>query len=398
VATYSFREARSVVIEQVLATRRLEAEVIPLETAGGRVLAEDAMADRDYPAVSRSIRDGYAVRSGDLPGRVEVVGEVRAGQAFREEVWAGRCVEIMTGAPMPRGTDAVVMLEHATRNGGWMQTDRTVKTGEFVNPQGTEAKQGQVLLPSGRCLGFTEIAVLAMTGKTKVRVFKQPRVAILPTGDEVVPIGDTPRSFQVRNSNAYALAVQVRSAGGQPVLLPVAQDEADHTRWLVEKGLQYDLLLLSGGVSAGKYDLVEQVLSACGAEFFFDRVLIQPGQPLVFGRAGGKFLFGLPGNPASTMMTFELFARAAVELLSGRSESALNLAQARLTQDFTHKPGLTRFLPARLSGDGSQVTPLPWAGSSDVPAMARASVFLVAESERETWKAGESIQVLMKCG
>ena len=383
-------------VEQLLATRMLQSEEVALEAAAGRVLAEEAPADRDYPATPRSIRDGFAVHAADFPGRAEIAGEVRAGQSYRGEVWNGQCVEIMTGAPMPRGTDAVVMLEHAERDGSWMRTERTVKPSEFVNPQGSEARQGQVLLSAGHRLGFADIAVLAMIGKTKPRVYKQPRVAILPTGDEVVPVGDTPRSFQVRNSNAYALSVQVRSAGGQPVLLPVAQDEFDHTRWLIEKGLQYDLLLLSGGVSAGKYDLVEQVLAECGAEFFFDRVLIQPGQPLVFGRASGKFLFGLPGNPASTMVTFEIFGRAAVELLSGQKESILHTPLARLTQDFKHQPGLTRFLPARLSADGTQVTPVPWAGSSDVPAVARANVFLIAESEHESWKAGDLIQVLPK--
>jgi molybdopterin molybdotransferase len=396
VATYTFREARNVVVEQVLASRALETEEVVLETAGGRVLAEDVFADRDYPATARSIRDGFAVRAADLPGRIEIVDEVRAGQMFRGDVWPGQCVEIMTGAPVPRGADAVVMVEHVERDGAWISTTRAVKTGEFINPQGSEAKQGQVVVTAGRRLGFADIAMLATVGKTRMRVYKQPRVAILSTGDEVIPVGDTPRSFQVRNSNAHALSAQVRWAGGLPVMLPVAEDEYQHTRWLVEKGLQYDLLLMSGGVSAGKYDLVEQVLADCGSEFFFDRVLIQPGQPLVFGRVQGKFLFGLPGNPASTMVTFELFGRVAVDLLSGQRESVLNMPLARLTQDFKHKAGLTRFLPARLSSDGTQVTPVPWAGSSDVPAMARANAFLVAESEREQYKAGDLIQVMLK--
>jgi molybdopterin molybdotransferase len=396
VATYTFRDARNVVIEQVLASRVLETEETVLETAASRVLAEDVVADRDYPATARSIRDGFAVRAADLPGRLEIAGEVRAGQMFRGEMWPGQCVEIMTGAPVPRGADAVVMVEHVTRNGAWIETDRAVKPGEFVNPQGSEARQGQAVVNGGRRLGFAEVAMLATVGKTRVRVYKQPRVAILPTGDEVVPIGDTPRSYQVRNSNTYALSAQVRSAGAQAVTLPIAEDEYQHTRWLVEKGLQYDMLVMSGGVSAGKYDLVEEVLADCGAEFFFDRVLIQPGQPLVFGRAQGKFVFGLPGNPASTMVTFELFARAAVELLGGQRESTLSMPLARLTQDFRHKTGLTRFLPARVSADGTQVTPVPWSGSSDVPAITRSNAFLVAESDHEQYKAGDLIQVMLK--
>jgi molybdopterin molybdotransferase len=179
-------------------------------------------------------------------------------------------------------------------------------------------------------------------------------------------------------------------------MLPVARDEYDQTRELIERGLESDLLLLSGGVSAGKYDIVEKVLADLGAEFFFDRVLIQPGQPLVFGRARDKFFFGLPGNPASTMVTFEIFARAAMELLGGQNESALPMTWSRLSADFRQKTGLTRFLPAQLSADGSAVSPVKWQGSGDIPALARANAFLVTEPERATWAAGEWMRVLPK--
>jgi molybdopterin molybdotransferase len=176
----------------------------------------------------------------------------------------------------------------------------------------------------------------------------------------------------------------------------VARDTPEHTREVIERGLSSDLLLLSGGVSAGRYDVVEPVLAALGAEFFFDRVLIQPGQPLAFGRVRGKFFFGLPGNPASTMVTFEIFARAAVELLGGDREPALPLPLAALTGDFHHRTGLTRFLPARVSADGATVTPVDWHGSGDVPALARANAFLVAEADRASWQRGDLIRVLFK--
>ena len=183
------------------------------------------------------------------------------------------------------------------------------------------------------------------------------------------------------------------TTGGTGIALRDVTPEA--TRASIEHGLTFDLLVLSGGVSAGKYDLVEIVLAHLGAEFFFDRVLIQPGQPLVFGRAREKFFFGLPGNPASTMVTFELFARAALELLGGQDHSLLPITLAPLAADFRHKPGLTRFLPALLSDDG-MLTPVPWQGSSDVPALARSNAFLIADANREQWKAGETIQVLLK--
>ncbi|MGH9660579.1 MAG: molybdopterin molybdotransferase MoeA, partial [Bryobacteraceae bacterium] len=292
--------------------------------------------------------------------------------------------------------DAVVMVEHVVREGDRVRTDRAASPGQFINPRGAEARQGDALILAGKRLDYCDVALLATIGQTRIPVYRRPVVAILATGDEIVEPEETPREFQIRNSNVYSLAVQVARAGGEPRILPVARDNAGDTRRRIEEGLGADLLLLSGGVSAGKYDLVETVLAGMGAVFFFDRVLIQPGQPLVFGRARDRFFFGLPGNPASTMVTFEVFARAAVELLGGQSETALPMTHATLASDFRHKTGLTRFLPARLSADGAVVAPVPWQGSSDVPALARANAFLVAGPDRAEWKAGDSIRVLLK--
>src|SRR5579863_3171985 len=373
----SFEEARACVIERVTSLRLSSpAEEIDLECAAGRVLAEAVYADRDYPAAVRSVRDGFAIHATDVPGTLKVVGEVRAGGVFDGEVGPGEAVEIMTGAPVPRGADAIVMVEHVTRgDAGTISTDRPAERGQFVNPRGCEAKAGEILIEPGRRLDFTGIAMLAAAGKARVAVFPKPRVALLATGDEIVPVTETPREFQIRNSNVYSLAAQVSRAGGIPLMLPVAKDEYEHTRGLIERGLSSDLLVISGGVSAGKYDIVERVLGSLGAEFCFDRVLIQPGQPLVFGQARGRFFFGLPGNPASTMVTFEVFARAALELIAGQTHSELPLTLARLTRDFHHKTGLTRFLPANVcaSGSGVDLTPVPWHGSGDVPALARAN-------------------------
>ncbi len=371
-------------------------EIVALEAAAGRVLAEAVAADRDYPALDRSVRDGFALRAADLPGALDVIGEVRAGEKFEGEIGAGQAVEIMTGAPLPRGADAVVMVEHVRLEGARVAIEQSAQAGQFINRRGGEARAGQVLLTPGTRLDFTAIAMLASAGRERVRVYAKPRVAILATGDEIVPVGETPRDYQIRNSNVYSLAVQVTRAGGVAEILPVARDEEAHTRELIARGLAADLLLLSGGVSAGKYDLVEQALAGIGAELYFDRVAIQPGQPLVFGKARDKFFFGLPGNPSSTMVTFEIFARAAVELFGGQEETVLRMPFARLTADFRHKTGLTRFLPARLSADGGEVTPVAWRGSSDVPAMTRANGFVVVDSDRAEWKAGDWIRVLPK--
>jgi len=358
--------------------------------------AADAAADRDSPALARSVRDGYAVRATDLPGRLEIIGEVRAGECFAGQLAAGQAVEIMTGAPIPTGADAVVMIEHTRRENGRVVIDGRAEAQQFINPRGCEAVAHQVVLRAGKRLDYADIALLASIGHARVKVYRRPAVAIIATGDEIVEIDEIPEEFQIRNSNAYSLAVQVARAGGLPQVLPVARDTLEHTREMVGRGLESDLLLLSGGVSAGKYDVVEQVLAEFGAEFYFDRVLIQPGQPLVFGRARGKFFFGLPGNPSSTMVTFEIFARAALELLAGQEETSLHLPLARLTRDFRHRTGLTRFLPARLSGDGSEITPIDWHGSGDIPALARANAYLVADPDRAEYAAGELIRVLSK--
>jgi molybdopterin molybdotransferase len=397
VATLTFEQARRCVVEQVQASQpEPKVEVVSLSEAAGRVLAEPILSDRDYPTLSRSVRDGFAVRAADLPGDLFLIGEVRAGESFEGEVQPGEALEIMTGAPLPRGADSVVMVEHCTVAGDRVNVPRALDPGENVSPKASQAAENEVLLEAGHRLGFAEIGLLAMVGSMKVPVYARPQIAILATGDEIVEVNQTPLDYQIRNSNVESLSVQVKRAGGCPTVLPIARDLYQATRELAEHGLRFDMLLLSGGVSAGKYDIVERVLGDLGAEFYFDRVLIMPGQPLVFGKARGKFFFGLPGNPASTMVTFEIFARAAVELLGGQKDASLPLVWSKLSQDFRQKTGLTRFLPAVLSADGAEVTPMPWQGSGDVPSLTRANAFLVTEPDRETWTAGDWIRVLLK--
>jgi molybdopterin molybdotransferase len=397
VAALTFGEARELILRQVREHRPAPVvEEIDLGAASFRVLAEDVAADRDSPALARSVRDGYAVRAIDLPGTLEVIGEVRAGDRFTGEVGQGQAVEIMTGAPIPSGANAVIMVEHTRREGDKVHSDRAAEPHQFINPQGCEASAGEIVLHRGIRLDYTGIAMLAAFGRSRVKVYRQPSVAIIATGDEIVEVHEQPEEFQIRNSNARSLTAQVARAGAIPQVLPIARDTVEHTRQSIGRGLDADLLLLSGGVSAGKYDVVEEVLAGFGAEFYFERVLIQPGQPLVFGRANGKFFFGLPGNPSSTMVTFEVFARAALELLAGQEEISLRMPFARLTREFHHRPGLTRFLPARLSADGAEVTPVEWNGSGDIPALTRANAYLVADPDRAEYARGELIRVLFK--
>lgn len=370
--------------------------MVELPEAAGRVLGIDLAADRDYPPTARSVRDGFAVRSADLPGRLRRIGEVRAGESYDGQVGPGETVEIMTGAPMPAGADQVIMVEHVQRDGDFVIVESLPKPGENFNPQGVEAAAGQRVLHTGQRLGYAQVAELATIGVVRVPVFVKPRVAILATGDELVAIAAKPRADQVRNSNAYSLAVQVKRAGGKPIMLTPAHDTAKSTRHLLQQGLEADLLLISGGVSAGKYDLVETILAEMEAKFFFTRVKVQPGQPLVFGECREKFFFGLPGNPTSTMVTFELFARAAIELLSGELTPMLPLLTSSLAAPLRQKAGLTRVLPATLSADGRTVKPMAWKGSGDVAVVARANCFTVSDPEREEYEAGDLIRVMQQ--
>lgn len=279
---------------------------------------------------------------------------------------------------------------------GRVEIQRTLAAGENVVPRGAEAKAGQVLLSAGTRLTPAAVAIAASVGLPELEVLRQARVGILATGDELVDVEAAPLPHQIRNSNTYSLAAQVKRAGGVPVPLPVAPDEESPLRRLIEQGLECDLLLLSGGVSMGKYDLVEKVLGQLGAEFLFTGVAIQPGKPTVFGRVRGKYFFGLPGNPVSTMVTFELFARLMIEALSGATPSPLRYSTAKLKSEIKTKTGLTRFLPAQLSGEfgNVEVELVRWQGSGDMVATARANCLAVIPPDRERIGTGEMISIL----
>lgn len=387
-----WEEARDCVCRIVSSHIPRKTELVPIGEACGRVIARDVPADRAYPPFSRSMRDGFAVRASNLPGTLRVVGEVRAGQESKLDVGDGECVEIMTGAPVPSGADAILMVEYIERKQDFIATDRSLRPGDNISPQGSEADTGQRVIEAGTRLDYAHIGSLATVGWEDVPVYQKPTVSVIATGDEIVPLDVRPGDHQIRNSNSYSLRAQVVRAGAVVQYSTLALDTREALRAALDRAFATNLILFSGGVSAGKYDLVEHVLAEYNAEFFFTRVLIQPGQPAVFGRVRDTFFFGLPGNPASTMVTFELFARLGLELLSGEKNPQLALFQGTLSQSFCHKKGLTRFLPARLK-DGT-VTPVRWQGSGDIFALARANAFLVAEPDRESWEAGDLIRVL----
>lgn len=379
---------------------------MPLLSSLGRVLAEPVAADRDFPPFSRATRDGYALRAADLgklPAKLRVIGEIRAGGSFSGSVKAGQAVGIMTGAAVPDGADAVVMVEYTSAEANEVEIRRAVSPGENLVPTGAEARAGDALLQPGTRIRPAQIALLAAVGKANISIYRKPQVAVLSTGDELVDVSETPGQNQIRNSNSYSLCAHVAQAGGEPLQLPVAPDEERKITTLAQAGLESaDLLLLSGGVSMGKFDLVEQALSKLGAQFFFTGALIQPGRPIVFGdiRKNSRAIpfFGLPGNPVSVMTTFDLFVRPVLEALSGATPSRTAAVAARLKKPLKTKTGLTRFLPAVLEGGlyDPEVEIVPWKGSGDLFAAAKANCYLVLSPDRETIEAGDMVTVVMR--
>jgi molybdopterin molybdotransferase len=435
-----FVEALEVVLRHAAGVRVPGVERVALLASAGRVLAEDVAADRDQPPFDRATRDGFGVRAEEWVSgrRLTVVGQVRAGDAWAGDVLAsGEAIEIMTGAAVPAGADAVVMIEHVEHDADkvWAASGHGLRTGENIVRRGSEARQGEVLLAAGTAIGAAEIAVAAACGRAEIAVRKRPVVTIVATGDELVEVDQAPDDRQIRNSNGYALAALVALAGGEAARLEIARDTLADVRARIAEGRKSDLLLPSGGVSAGKYDLVEEVLAEFGAEFFFTGVRMQPGKPVVFGRlpksgsarrlvgdlkgtgfspsAGTArspgalapegtvsewtYFFGLPGNPVSTQVTFHCFVEPLLRAMCGAGVTGPRFVQATLEEGVGAKAGLTRFLPAMLKPDlvRPEVRLVGWQGSGDLAANARANCYAVLPDGREL-NAGDVITVLLR--
>jgi molybdopterin molybdotransferase len=406
----SVEQARAKVIEIITARRTtcaLKTETIEFtrnpSSALGRILCEQVVADRNYPPFNRSIRDGFAVRASDASqtgATLRLIGESRAGVGYDGTVGAGQCVRILTGAAVPKGASAVVMQEYAREEGEFVILDRAAETGQYYVHAGAEARAGEVVITRGTRLGYAELAMAAEVGRVNVVVSRRPRVAILSTGDEVVEVDQTPGPLQIRNSNTISLSAQVALAGGEPVPLLNARDDMAELRARIEQGLTADMLLLSGGVSVGKYDFVEQALRELGAEFFFDAVALRPGKPAVFGWCKGKPVFGLPGNPVSTMVTFELFAVPGIEVMAGHKPQGLPFFRAKVTHALDEKPGVAHYLPARVSWPNGEplVELMLWEGSGDIGAVVRGNCFVRVDKPRLQIEAGEWVDVLPRRG
>ncbi len=416
----SFDEAAALVVKYARGLRSASPAIerVELSDALGRILARPLRADSDQPPFARSTRDGYACRAAEVSAHepLAIAGTTRAGEAPAGALPRKSAWEIMTGAAVPKGADAVAMLEHVDARDAHIRllSKRTLEAGENIVVRGAQARKGDELLAVGSVTGAAQIALAATCGYAELEVFVKPRVAILATGDEIVPVDTVPGPGQIRNSNAPMLAAMVEAAGGVPWVLPAARDTAEALDAAISQAAEADLLIVTGGVSAGKYDLVEPALARAGARFHFIGVLIQPGKPTVFGERprnttdanqkprSMQSCFGLAGNPISSAVTFLLFAEPILAALAGRRECGPRFALARLTAEVKAKPGLTRFLPASctFAGPLPQVQLVPWQGSGDIAAMAKANCFLVVPDEpkraaKTHLKSGSIVRILL---
>lgn len=398
---------------------------LPLSDSAGRILAHPISADRDQPPFPRSTRDGFACRAADANSHqfLRLTGQVHAGQDPASigsgSIGPGELWEIMTGAPLPNGADAVFMVEHAEFSAGSdaspvhskiydpstrfvrLAAPRTLAPEDNIVPAGAEARSGQLLVPAGTRIGPAHIALAAQCGCAQLAVFARPRVAILTTGDELVPIEAAPGPSQIRNSNAPMLAALVTAAGGEPIVLPIASDTEEALNAAIRSALTADLLLISGGISAGRFDLVDQALASAGASFLVRGIAIQPGKPLAFGQIPRENqpplpFFALPGNPLSSAVTFQLFAVPVLAALGGDPDRHPRFAHAQLTSPWQGKPGLTRFLPAWCDfAQPARVQIIPWQGSGDLTSNARANCYAVIHDDTEEIPQDAQIHILL---
>jgi molybdopterin molybdotransferase len=378
----------------------LDVVEVDLDAAHGRVLAEELRADRDQPPTDRSAMDGYAVRCADLEGGVELelAGEVRAGQPLGDaRVEPGRALRIFTGGIVPPGADAVVMVEHTEERGSTVRFFRKPGPGQHIRRRGEEIAEGQLVLPAGVRVDAPEIAALATVGCTRVKVHRAPVVAVLSTGDEVVEPEHVPADHQVRNSNARAMLAQLRELGAKTRYLGIAGDDEDALARSIERGLDADVLLLTGGVSVGRYDLVRATLERAGMKLLFHKVAMRPGKPVLAGRAGDCVVIGLPGNPVSAFTGLHVLVAPLLRKLGGMRRVAGPRVRATLTAALPHKQGRMTFHLGRVEWRGGryEARPARSASSGDVLSLVRANAYLVTPAEAEEKGPGDEVAAFL---
>ena len=387
----------------------LEPENVPVLESLDRVLAEDVFADVDIPPLANTAMDGYAVQSADTQGaslqtpvELRIIADLAAGYVSDHKVVSGTCIRIMTGAPMPQGANAVVPFEDTERDGDHVRLFKSAKPEDNVRQAGEDVRKGALVLRRGCRIRPQEIGMLATVGHKLVRVTRRPRVAILATGDELVEVDAPLGPGKIRNSNSYSNAAQVLTTGGVPVLLGIAHDQLEELTAKIRSGLaqKVDLFLTSGGVSVGDFDVVKQVLAAEG-EMTFWRVRMKPGKPLAFGRIGGVPLLGMPGNPVSAMVSFELFARAAILKMLGQCDAARPTVEATLVDGLKHKDNRRHFVRVKVSekDGGFQASITGDQGSGRLSTMVEGNGLAIIPEDWTSAPPGSRVRVmLLDCG
>jgi len=381
-------------------TRVLPSEKVALSQAVGRILRDDIVADTDLPPFDRSQMDGYAVIASETvkpPVSLRVVGESAAGNGWNKTMKSGQAVRIMTGARVPAGADSVQRVELANENtDGVVEILEATEIGRFIVRKGDEIKKGKIVFQSGETITENMIAALAAFGYARVRVGKQPRVAILGTGSEIVEFTKNPGRDQIRNSNTVMLDVLSRKLGATTEILPIVKDDIAALKSAVKQAAKHsDILVITGGVSVGKYDHTKTALSELGAKIYFDKLRLKPGKPVVFARLGKMLIFGLPGNPVSAAVTFHLFVRKAILAMQGATSTGLRLGFAVLAADAKAAAERDTYLPSRLETDKSGhlvAHLLKWQGSSDFVGFAGADS-LVFVPKGKIIEKGEVAQI-----
>lgn len=396
----SVAEAIQIVRQQ---TRKLSAERVAIESVLGRILAEDVVADTDLPPFDRSQMDGYAVRADDVkaaPTRLRIVGESAAGRGWHNQLEEGQAVRIMTGAPVPAGADSVqqVELTHELKDGTVVELLETVELGKSIVKRGAEIKAGEVVLNAGTVINAAMMAVLAAFGYANVEVFRKPHAGVLATGTELVSVTQTPGQDQIRDSNNYSISAYAALAGATVERMPLTGDETSLLKSQIATAAERcDVIVTSGGVSMGVYDVTKAALKELDAEIFFERVALRPGKPTVFARLpNGTLVFGLPGNPVSVAVTFNLFARTALLAMQGAADPTLKRETAALARSVKGTTDRDSYLPAQLTtNDDAELIafPLKWGGSSDFVAFALTTALLVVPANVKSIEAGSLVTV-----
>lgn len=394
-------EAQRVVLETVAT---MGAEQVKLEQSLGRVLAEEVRANRDQPPYDISAMDGYALRStdlGNIPATLEIIEDIKAGDMPTKTLAPGQCARIMTGAPMPQGADAVIRVEDTeAKPDNRVQINLAVKPGNDIRRLGENMRNGEVVLTPGTAITPGVIGVLATVKRAQVQVYRRPRVAILSTGNELEGLDEPVDPNKIPNSNSYALMAQVQALGIEPVLLGIARDDPDELARYLRRGLEYDVLLVSGGTSVGVHDYVRPTIEALGAQMLFWRVSMKPGHPVAFGKADEKIIFGLPGNPVSSMVCFEEFVVPALRRMMGHARTHRRTIEARMTHNVKHQPGRTEFIRVLLAKEqsGYTATSTGAQGSGMLLSMARADGLAVLPADCNGLAAGSMVAVQLLDG